>query len=676
MQIILADSYGFCFGVERAVLGAYEAHSKNPVATLGAITHNKTVLGELANAGIEYINDISELQDFGKTLLIRAHGVAPKIYNELDEKGIKYIDYTCPCVFANQKQAQKAYKQGKKIILTGEKTHPEMIGLNGWIDDCAIFINNVDEVKNLKFDENGEYFLMSQTTFSADSFEVIARELKQKINNLTIQNTICKDTQNKQNAARKLAKSVDKMIVLGDKSSSNSKKLYEISKKYQKNTYFVENIFQIDLNNFLINDKIGIIGGASTPPSIIKEAVLIMDEHEKTLQEETGEKTFAEMLDSSILTLHTGMVVKGTVISIVNGEVLVNLGYKSDGVIPKAEFSANSEDTPSEVVAVGDDIYVYVLRVNDGEGNVLLSRKRAESASNMLKLEASFKAKTPVKGKITEIIKGGTNVTLDGGVLAFLPASQASNRFVSDLNELSGQEFDFDILTFDKKRQRIVVGRRDLARAEEKAKRKEFLHSLKVGEKVSGKVSSITSFGAFVNLGGIDGLIHVTNLSWNRIRHANQLLKEGDEVEVWVDNIDYEKGKIGLSLKDIHKNPWADIETKYPVGSVATGTVVRMTEFGAFINLDEGLDALIHISQLSDKRVTNPNEVLEIGQVVDAKVLKCSGVDKKISLSIKPAAMNDNFEYDYEEEYEYEDEYEEETDEIEAIDGEENAENS
>ncbi|MDD3395323.1 MAG: 30S ribosomal protein S1, partial [Anaerotignum sp.] len=424
-----------------------------------------------------------------------------------------------------------------------------------------------------------------------------------------------------------------------DKKSSNTQKLVEICRKNCKNTVHIETICDLVLNNFSKDDKIGITAGASTPPAIIKEVVVTMSEaFDNAVQNSGGseEITFAQMLEDSLVTLHTGDFVKGTVIQVVNEEVSVNLGYKSDGVIPRGEFSSDPTVIPSKTVQPGDEIEVFVVRVNDGDGNVLLSKKRIEAQKGMEDIEVAYNEKSIVTGTVTEVVKGGL-IAVVNGVRVFIPSSQVSNRFIEDLSVFKGQELDFNIIEMDRVKRRIIGGRKALVEKEISAKKATLFASIEAGTKVAGKVSRLTDFGAFVDLGGVDGLIHISEMSWGRITNPKEVLKEGQTVEVLVLDIDKEKGKISLSLKDSSMNPWNLAVEKYAVGTIVDGKVVRMVPFGAFVELEPGVDGLVHISQIANKHVVKPEDELKVGEVIRVKVLEVNTEQKKISLSKRQA---------------------------------------
>ena len=632
MKIIAAKTAGFCYGVARAVRGILSQDNPENLACLGAVTHNKAVLQTLHRHGVSIIENPAESAD--KTVVIRAHGEAKHIYEFMDANDINYIDYTCPDVKKIHEIIAEKSKEGCDIIVIGDSTHPEIMGCIGWSlgRGQPIIIGSLKEGKKLTLDEGKKYAVVVQTTFLSKHFDEIAQELNTKSESIEFFNTICKATQKRQEEAFEISKKVDHMIVLGDKLSANSRKLYEICKENCKNTYFIESIGELVLNNMKKNDIIGITAGASTPPEIIEEAVTKMSEQDNNM----NEQSFEQMLEESFVTLHTGDIRKGTVIRINGGEVSVNLGYKSDGLIPRAEFSDDPSINPADVVNIGDEIEVFVVRVNDREGDVLLSRKRLEMQKGYTQIEEAFENKTTVRGRVSEVIKGGLSVLVKG-VRVFVPSSQISSRFVEDLSEFKGQEFDFEILEYDKAKRRIVGGRKELIKKEEAANKEKAYATLEEGQTVEGTVSRIAAFGAFVDIGGVDGLIHISELSWGRVKKVGDVLKEGDKVVASLIKLDKENDKISLSLKEVTGNPWDNIEQKYPVGGIVDGTVVRMVPFGAFVELEPGIDGLVHISQISRKHIAKAQDELEIGQQISVKVVDVDLENKKVSLSKREA---------------------------------------
>lgn len=637
-NIRVAESAGFCFGVKRAIEMAYEAIGVEPkLYSYGQLIHNKTVTDDLASKGLEIVENLDGLTE--GTLLIRSHGVGKALYDEAETKGLKILDGTCPFVKKIHNIVHEKLANGMGIIIVGDGTHPEVIGINGWCENAAVILEDEEAAKTKEIPEKDRYAVVVQTTFRQAKFDKILEILQDRGINMEIHNTICSATEKRQTEAEELSKTVDKMIVIGGKNSSNTQKLVEICAKNCGNTVHIETICDLVLNNFGKDDKIGITAGASTPPAIIKEVVVTMSEALENAVQNLGgseEATFEQMLEESLVTLHTGDVVKGTVIQVVNEEVSVNLGFKSDGIIARGEFSSDPTVVPSKTVQPGDEIEVFVVRVNDGDGNVMLSRKRIEAQKGIEEIEAAYNEKAVVTGTVTSVVKGGL-IAVVNGVNVFIPSSQVSNRFIEDLSVFNGQELEFNIIEVDRVKRRFIGGRKALVEQEIAAKRAALFETIQAGSRVNGTVSRLTDFGAFVDLGGVDGLIHISEMSWGRISNPKEVLKEGQEVEVFVLDVDKEKGKISLSLKDADKNPWKLAAEKYAVGSIVEGKVVRMVPFGAFVELEPGVDGLVHISQIANKHVVKPEDELKVGEVINVKVLEVNPEQKKISLSKRQA---------------------------------------
>lgn len=637
-NIRVAESAGFCFGVKRAIEMAYEAIGVEPkLYSYGQLIHNKTVTDDLASKGLEIVESLDGLTE--GTLLIRSHGVGKALYDEAEAKGLKILDGTCPFVKKIHNIVHDKLAEGLGIIIVGDGTHPEVIGINGWCENAAVILEDEEAAKTKEIPEKEKYAVVVQTTFRQAKFDKILEILQDRGVNMEIHNTICSATEKRQTEAEELSKTVDKMIVIGGKNSSNTQKLVEICAKNCGNTVHIETICDLVLNNFGKDDKIGITAGASTPPAIIKEVVVTMSEALENAVQNLGgseEATFEQMLEESLVTLHTGDVVKGTVIQVVNEEVSVNLGFKSDGIIARGEFSSDPTVIPSKTVQPGDEIEVFVVRVNDGDGNVMLSRKRIEAQKGIEEIEAAYNDKAVVTGTVTNVVKGGL-IAVVNGVNVFIPSSQVSNRFIEDLSVFNGQELEFNIIEVDRVKRRFIGGRKALVEQEIAAKRAALFETIQAGSRVNGTVSRLTDFGAFVDLGGVDGLIHISEMSWGRISNPKEVLKEGQEVEVFVLDVDKEKGKISLSLKDADKNPWKLAAEKYAVGSIVEGKVVRMVPFGAFVELEPGVDGLVHISQIANKHVVKPEDELKVGEIINVKVLEVNPEQKKISLSKRQA---------------------------------------
>ncbi|MDR1066139.1 MAG: bifunctional 4-hydroxy-3-methylbut-2-enyl diphosphate reductase/30S ribosomal protein S1 [Clostridiales bacterium] len=633
MKVVVAKQTGFCPGVADALEKVEKQAEKGRVCTLGPLINNKYVTEQLEKKGVRVINDVSEAED-DETIVIRTHGAPPEVYQGI--RGRDFIDCTCAFVKKIHNIAALNVLGGKRTIIAGDRDHPEIIGIKGRAGADYIIVENADDAEALELDSSVKYAVVAQTTFSSDVFDEIVERLKRKNEDIVVFNTICSSMLERQREAAELSSRATAMVVIGDKLSSNSTKLHEICAKICPKTIFVERLEDLRLNIFNVNDIIGIVTGASAPPDLIEEALLAMSGLENTVSAPNGSQSFEEMLDESFVTLHNGDVVNGTVIRVSNGEVSVNLGYKSDGVIPRIEYSDDPDADPERELNPGDVIEVYVSRINDGEGSVLLSKKKLDYKRSFDAIEQAFNEKTPVNGKIVEVVKGGV-VAIAKGVRMFVPSSQMSNRYVADLSQFKGKELNFDILELDRAKRRVVGGRKALAEKEQNEAREKVFDSITVGQDVTGVVNRIVDFGAFVDLGGVDGLIHISQLSWSRVNKVTDVLTEGQRVTARVLDIDKSKGRISLSIKNTSPDPWLTIAQKYKIGDIVNGKVVRMAAFGAFIELEEGVDGLVHVSQISFNHVVKPEDVLEIGQIIQVKIMDVNTDNNRISLSKKEA---------------------------------------
>lgn len=632
MEIIVADTAGFCFGVNRAVDSVYKNIQQQPLYTYGPIIHNPQVVEELREQNVIPVHSVDEINE--GTIIIRSHGVSKDVYGEINKKGLAYIDSTCPYVKRIHKIVDEYSQKGYQVVIVGDRNHPEVQGISGWSNGEAIIIEKPEELEELSISKAKPICLVSQTTYREDRFESVLNALKDNHYEVEGFNTICKATSDRQQEAVKISKMVDKMIVIGGRESSNTRKLYEICKNYCKETYHIETIKDLELNKFNSNDKIGITAGASTPARIIKEVITAMND----LENHTNEN-FEELLDQSFVTLRSGQVVKGTVINVTDSEVSVNLGYKSDGIISKSELSNDSSLNPRNVVKIGDEIDVYIIRVNDSEGIVELSKKRVDALKGWEIVKKAHEEGTVLTGKVIEVTNGGV-IVMNNEVRIFIPASLMGSKYIQDLNQFLGKTIEFKVIKIDPKRKRVLGDHKQIYLEETKRKKEEVLNTFQVGQKVKGTVRNITNFGAFIDLGGIDGLVHISQISWNKIQSPEEVLKVGQEVEAIVLDIDKEKEKVSLTLKNEENNPWFKIEEKYPVGAIVKGKVVRMVSFGAFVELEPGVDGLVHISQIANKHVAKPEDELKLGEIIDVKVLDVNKDEKKISLSKKQTEAN------------------------------------
>ena len=648
MEILLAKSAGFCFGVQRAVDTAYKHADEKNVYTYGQIIHNEEVVGDLAKHGVKILEDDELDQIKDSKVIIRSHGAEKRVYDILEKNGNEIIDATCPFVKKIHNIVMDECGKGHTVIIIGDGKHPEVKGIMGWCMSEPVVIGTEEEAE--KFVQsclNGEYkpseniSIVSQTTFNYRKFHNVVDIIRNKLYNVTAYKTICNATSVRQREAQEIASKVDAMIVIGGRNSSNTQKLYEISKKECENTYYIQTLVDLDLTTFESVSRVGITAGASTPNKLIKEVHGRMDE-----------MNFAELLenDESRGSIKTGEIVEGRVIDVKPDEIIVDISYKSDGVIPRNEYTNTPNADLTELVHVGDAITAKVVKTNDGEGSVLLSYKRVAAEKANEKLEAALESGEILTGKVVQVVSGGLNVMYDE-TRVFIPASLVSDTYEKNLDKYLDQDVEFILTEYQPKKRRIIGNRKQIIIARKAEAAKELFDRIEVGMTVEGVVKNVTSFGAFIDLGGADGLLHISEMSWGRVEDPKSVLKVGDKVKAFIKNIDGEK--IALSLKFDDTNPWLNADEKYAPGTVVTGKVARMADFGAFIELEPGVDALLHVSQISYDHVNKPEDVYKVGDVVEAEVVECNAADKKISLSVKsllPVPSESDYEDDAESE--------------------------
>lgn len=630
MEVVVAKTAGFCFGVDKAVKLVYDllGTTKGSIYTFGPIIHNEQVVENLKSKGVDSIDDLDGIEP-GSDVIIRAHGVGPATYEKAREKNIKIHDATCPYVKKIHDLVREKHAKGYGVIIIGDKNHPEVIGVNGWCGNTALIVNNREDLNGLSKDSR-KMCVFAQTTITSDKWEELNKELNNIFENLERFDTICNATSTRQSEAAELAKKMDMMFVVGGKNSSNTQKLFDICKKFCKDTFKIETSGDIPPMDIKHHKKIGITAGASTPEWVIKEVIERMDE----LNKMENELSFKEAFESSLVTLTTGEIVKGKIIGFNNAEVFIDMGYKSDGIIPISEFSDDPDFDPEKSLKAGDEVEVFIIRVNDGEGNVLLSKKKVDSIKNIEKIEEAYEKKLPVKVKVTDVTNGGV-IANAGGVRVFIPASQISDRYVKELNEFLKKTLDVRIVEYNKQKRKIVGSHRIILEEEKGKKEGAVWETIEVGKIYTGTVKSLTDFGAFVDIGGVDGLIHISEMSWSKIKHPSEVMKVGDTVEVKVLEFEKEKRRISLGYRKVENNPWYNIAEKFKAGDIVKGKVVRLVPFGAFIEMEQGVDGLVHISQISSVRIAKPGDVLQVGMEVEAKVTEINAEAKKISLSIK-----------------------------------------
>ena len=635
MQIILAKTAGFCFGVDRAVEMVNESVRRgNKTATLGPIIHNRHVVERFLKQGVREL-DSPEQAEPGETVIIRAHGVPKQVQQALCARGVPVLDATCPFVKKIHTIVKNETQKGRKIIIFGSPAHPEVEAIASFCREPLI-VQSPEELENWLREaperRNLPISMVSQTTSSQKMWKSCAEIAKKVCTNCEIFDTICRATEMRQEEAAILSQKCDAMVVVGDARSSNTGRLAMICEQYCKKVSLVDQADDLEMSLFSGANTVGITAGASTPSWIIKEVNNKMSEELKV--ETAMEENFAELLEQSLKTLNNGDKVTGTVMAVGSTEVEVDLGTKHTAYIPLEDFSGDPNVKPEEAVKVGDQIEAIVVHVNDGEGVVRLSKKRLEAGKAWEEIEAAAENKDIVEGVVTEENKGGIVVNVKG-IRVFVPASQSGVAKGGDLGELLKKTVQLRITEVNRARRRVVGSIRSVASEQRKAAQEKIWSEIEVGKQYHGTVKSLTSYGAFVDIGGVDGMVHVSELSWNRIKNPAEVVKVGDEIDVFVIALDPEKKKISLGYKTEATNPWTIFNNEYKVGDVVTVKIVKLMTFGAFAEIIPGVDGLIHISQIADRRIGKPEDVLSEGQEVDAKIIDIDQEHKRISLSIR-----------------------------------------
>ena len=645
-MVTVAKTAGFCFGVQRAVDMAEKACQEyGCIWALGDIIHNAHEVGRLEKLGVHKAEDVADIPDC-VPVLIRAHGVPERVVQQLEQKGCRIVDATCPFVGKIHRIVREESEQGRRIIVIGSRNHPEVVGIQGWCGTSEVY-ETPEELRAAleKIGKNGENLqkipvsVVAQTTINREIFDICGKIIKKQCTNAKIFGTICNATDERQAEARLLAGKSDIMIVIGDRKSSNTKRLYEISTSLCDHVLYIEDATGLTGNEIQGMEQpfIGITAGASTPAWIIKEVRNIMSEETRI---ETGSEDFAAMLEESFKTLNTGDKVTGTVLKITPNEVHVDLGVKHAAYIPTHELSDDPSFNAEESIHVGDDIEAVVVRVNDAEGTIVLSKKRVDQMKGWESIEDAKENKTIIEGKVNEENKGGV-VANAFGIRVFIPASQTGIPKGQPLSQLVGQTARFRITEINRQRKRVVGSIRAVQQEERRAAAEKVWSEIEVGNEYTGTVKSLTSYGAFVDIGGVDGMIHISELSWGRIKHPSEVVNVGDTVNVYVIGLDRENKKISLGYKRPEDNPWNVFTANYEVGDTATVRILKFMPFGAFAQIIPGVDGLIHISQIANRRIEKPEDVLSKDEEVEAKIIDIDPEKQKVSLSIR-ALLNDD----------------------------------
>ena len=632
MRLELARSAGFCYGVRRAVqMAEMAAEGGRPCVMLGPIIHNRDVIAYLESIGVGLVDTPEEVPP-GTAVLIRSHGEGRPVHEALARLGRPVIDATCPNVSRIHQIVSRAEEGGRQVLIIGTRTHPEVAAIAGWcrrpvvlegVAELSNWLETAPERRDIPLT------MVSQTTSTRFIWDSCVEKAKKECTNLKIFDTICNATCKRQSEAQALAARSDAMVVIGGRESSNTKRLAELCGALCPMVVWIERAAELEPSNLCRKASIGITAGASTPEWIIKEVYDKMSDENI----EIGE-SFAEMLEKSIKTLNTGEKVTGVVTGITPTEIYVDLGTKHAGYIPVSELTDDPTAKVEDLVKIGDEIETYVMRVNDQEGVVTLSKKRLDTVKSWDDIEQAREEHTTVEGVVTEENKGGVVVSIKG-VRVFVPASQTGLPRETPMSQLLKQHVRLRITEVNRARRRVVGSIRAVEAEERAAKAAEVWANIEENKRYTGTVKSLTSYGAFVDIGGVDGMVHISELSWSRIKHPSEVVSVGDTVEVYVISFDKEKKKISLGMKDRSQNPWEVFTGKYQPGDVANVRVVKLMTFGAFAEVVPGVDGLIHISQIADHRIDKPGDVLSEGQMVDVKIIDIDYDNKKVSLSIR-----------------------------------------
>ncbi len=685
-KITVAKTAGFCFGVDRAVSLVYKLLDEGKrVCTLGPIIHNPQMVEELAQKGVIIAESVDDVPN-GYTVVIRSHGVDRSVYERLSARALDYCDATCPFVSKIHKIVSENTDFDTPLFIAGDENHAEVIGIMGHANGKVYCFSDIDDLK-IKLEKsnimpNNVICVVSQTTFNQKKWEKCEIFLKKHYTNAKIFGTICSATSLRQNEAAKLSETNDLMIVVGGKHSSNTAKLRDICAQNTK-TVLIESADELELADVISANSIGVTAGASTPAVIIKEVLTTMSdtiknegipaeekevavdttaetiasanaqesatennteaketaaveetaENTEPVQKSFDEMTFEEALEASLNNMNHNQRVKGIVISVNPSEVQVDIGRKYTGIVPADELSNDSSLSPADIVKVGDEIDLIVMKTNDQEGIITLSKKRFDAHKGMAKIQEALDSQEIITAKVTGVVNGGITANAFG-VRVFVPASLATLSRSESLEDLVGTEVQLRII--DIKRGRSVVGSiKSVLKEQRAAATKALWDSIAIGNKYTGTVKSLTSYGAFVDIGGVDGMIHITELSWLRIKHPSEVVNVGDTVEVYVKDLDLEKHRISLGYKKTEDNPWEVLKANYEVGDTVKVKVVSFATYGAFANVIPGIDGLIHISQIANKHIEKPQDVLSVGEEVEAKITDIDYDKKRVSLSIR-----------------------------------------
>lgn len=635
MEVEIAKTAGYCFGVKRAVNIIEDLLARGvKTCTLGPIIHNSRVIKSFEDRGVITVKEVDSVPN-GYVVVIRSHGISKEVMKNIMQRNLIFVDATCPFVKKIHKIIEKESNLGKIILIAGDKNHPEVEGVKGYCSGKPIIFKDHRDlrkmIKTSNISRDLNTVLVGQTTFDIKEWKKCENLTKILFANLRIYDTICNTTQLRQKEAKNLSKKSDCMIVIGDKKSSNTDKLYNIC-RHHCNTFFVQSKYDLNFNCFSKCRYIGITAGASTPEEIIREVAGVMLDN--TDVDNKNDSSFEELLEESFKEKSYSKRVKGTVVNITPTEVYVDIGRKQSGIIPLSELTRDSDAKPEDIVKVGDELDLLIIKVNDQEGTVTLSKIKVESDKDWDKIVSLYDDNKVLTGTVCKLVKSGLLLSYEN-LNVFIPSSHIGGNKNIPLESYLDKEVKFKIIEVDKYKKRIVGSIREVIEEEKDSKLKEFWNNIEIGKIYKGVVRSITSYAVFVDIGCIDGMVHISELSWDRTKEPSEIVSIGQEIEVKVKSFDKEKGRVALSYKKAEDSPWGIIEKDYPVGKVFEAEIVNILPFGAFARVIPGVDGLIHISQMSDRRIESPNEVMSLGDKVKVKIRDIDEVNKRVSLTMR-----------------------------------------
>lgn len=634
LEIRIAEHTGFCRGVKRAVDLAREAARCGPVFALGELAHNQALKLWLEEQGVSFVESLAQVPD-GASVLIRTHGAAPEVFAEATGRGMLVFDATCSYVSRLQVLVRELVDKGARVLIIGDAIHPEVQALSAWGRGQAMIISQEAEIDRLSLEK--PLAVVFQTTQRRDIAGRICEKLKTLVPAVEIYDTICQATWQRQEAVRRLAPAVDIMVVVGDRHSANTRRLAEISREAGTVTIEVAQGSELNRSQLRGAKFVGIAAGASTPDWTIKEVITKMEAEKDLVQHNEQEVADQPAFAESLQRFAAGDEVRGTVVQVTEDEVFVDIGYKSEGILPRQETNVGPDQTLTTAFQQGQELTLLVVKVDEQEGKILLSRQAVEGRQRWEAVEKAAQDGTVLSGKVKEAISAGLVVDLGGGLEGFMPGSMVDVRFIPDFKEFVNMEIKFKVVELRRERGKVIISRKQVLEEEAVVRKEQILNSLKIGQILRGTVRRLTNFGAFVDIGGIDGLVHVSEISWSRVEQPAQALKVGEEVDVKVIELIPERERIGLSIRQAQPDPWTEVARKFKSGDVVQGKVTRLAGFGAFVELIPGVEGLVHISQMAAHHVKQPSEVVREGQEVKVKILEINTAAKRVSLSMREA---------------------------------------